>query len=241
VSKFKARALVINVVGNDFDESRIEYASAPGFWYYAPGTDGELHLQLVEYHPGAVNNLLRRSALVRYVALNLGTLGMFNELVDLFQRHDDGNSGRQSPSRPQDNSNKGSQYAGFTLADPFPPRVAASKAAVDAFLRDLSQIGLSAQCVAFTVDGSRYPDRVKHDAGTFFDIMRRYFIERASARGYEAIDLDPRFLARYQETAERFDFPNDGHWNENGHRVVADALRSSMLLNSSCDLRRPLD
>ena len=108
----------------------------------------------------------------------------------------------------------------------------------DAFLRDLGQIGLSPQCIAFTVDGFRYPDLVKRDAGTFFDIMRRYFIEQASARGYEAIDLDPLFLARYQETGERFDFfPNDSsHFNANGHRVIADALRSSSLLNSGCRL-----
>jgi hypothetical protein len=240
VSNFKARALIVNVVGNDFDESRIECKSAPGFWYYAPGTDGELHLQLVEYHPGAMASVARHSALVRYLALNLGALWKFYAIVDLFRRHDGNNAGPifGDPFRAQDNSNNKSQYAGYTPADPSPPRVAASKAAVDAFLRDIGQIGLSAQCIAFTVDGSRYPDRVKHDAGTFFDIMRRYFIERASARGYEAIDLDSLFLARYQETAERFEFPNDGHWNANGHRVVADALQSSRLLNSGCNLER---
>jgi hypothetical protein len=59
VGKFKARALVINVVGNDFDESRIEYKSSPGFWYYAPGPDGELHLQLVEYHQGGALSMDR--------------------------------------------------------------------------------------------------------------------------------------------------------------------------------------
>src|SRR5262249_710427 len=119
-----------------------------------------------------------------------------------------------------------------------PPRVVASKAAVDAFLRDLSQIGLSPQCIAFTVDGFRYPDLVKRDVGTFFDIMRRYFIEQASPPGYDAADLHSLFLAQYQETGERFDFfPNDSsHFNANGHRVIADALRSSRLLNSGCQL-----
>jgi hypothetical protein len=215
VSKFRARALVINVVGSDFDESRIEYKSSPAFWYYAPGADGDLHLQLVEFHPGAMTALVRHSALLRYLALNLGVVYKFDAIMNWF--------------RPHDRSN-----AGGALANSFPPRVAASKAAVDAFLRDLGQLGLRAQCIAFTVDGFRYPDRVKSDAGTFIDIMRRYLIERASAHGYEAIDLDPLFLARYQETAERFEFPNDSHWNANGHRVAADALRSSRLLNSGC-------
>jgi hypothetical protein len=225
VNRFKARALVINVVGNDFDESRIEYKSSPGFWYYAPGADGELHLQLVEFHPGAMTALVRRSALLRYLAVNLGVAYKLDAIMNWFQRHDKNNDG--SP-----------RYAGFTLANPSPQRVADSKAAVDAFLRDLSQIGLPAQCLAFTVDGFRYPDRVERDAGTFFDILRRYFLEQASARGFEAIDLDPLFLARYQKTGERFDFfPNDNsHFNANGHRLIADALQSSRLLNSGCQL-----
>jgi hypothetical protein len=220
VNKFKAQALVINVVSSDFDQSRIEYKSSPGFWYYAPGADGGLHLQLVEYHPGAMTAFVRHSALLRYLALNLAFLFKFDSIADRFQSHND---------------------AGFTSANASPLRIAASKAAVDAFLQDLGQIGLPAQCIAFTVDGFRYPDRVEREAGSFFDIMRRYFIERASTRGYEAIDLDPLFLARYRETAERFESPIDPHWNANGHRVAAEALRSSRLLNSDChfDFRGP--
>jgi len=223
VSKFKARALVINVVGNDFDESLIEYQTSQGFWYYVPGVDGELHLQLVEFHPGVMTALIRHSALLRYLALNLGVAYKFDDIMNWLRGHEVGGHALE-------------RYAGFTLANASPPRVVASKAAVDAFLRDLGQIGLSPQCIAFTVDGFRYPDLVKRDSGTFFDIMRRYFIEQASARGYEAIDLDPLFLARYQKTGERFDFfPIDSsHFNTNGHRLIADALRSSRLLNSDC-------
>jgi hypothetical protein len=220
VSKFKARALVINVVGSVFDHSRIEYKSSPGFWYYTPGADGGLHLHLVEYHPGAMTALVRHSALLRYLAINLGIAYKFDAITNWFRPHND---------------------AGLTSESTAPPRIAASEAAVDAFLRDLGQIGLPAQCIAFTVDGFRYPDRVERETGSFFDILRRYFIERASTRGYEAIDLDPLFLARYRETAERFESPNDPHWNANGHRVAAEALESSRLLNSDChfDFRQP--
>ena len=102
---------------------------------------------------------------------------------------------------------------------------------------------MSPQCIAFTVDGFRYPDEAVRDAGTFFDIMRPYFLEQASARGFEAIDLDPLFFARYQKTGERFDFfPIDSsHFNANGHRLIAEALQSSRLLNSDChfDFRGP--
>jgi hypothetical protein len=174
--------------------------------------------------------LVRHSALLRYLALNLGAAYKFDDIMNWLRGHEAGGHALE-------------RYAGFTLANPSPPRVVASKAAVDAFLRDLGQIGLSPQCIAFTVDGFRYPDEAVRDAGTFFDIMRPYFLEQASARGFEAIDLDPLFFARYQKTGERFDFfPIDSsHFNANGHRVIADALRSSRLLNSDChfDFRGP--
>src|SRR5262249_55135092 len=126
-------------------------------------------------------------------------------------------------------------YAGFTLADPEPARVAASKLVVDAFLRDLHDLALPAQCVAFIMDGFRYPEVSKKEAGTFFDILRRYFREEAEAQTYEVIDLDPIFFSRYQATPERFEYPNDGHWNAAGHAVAAEALQSSKTLTSSCN------
>jgi hypothetical protein len=97
-------------------------------------------------------------------------------------------------------------------------------------LRDLGQIGLAAQCIAFTVDGFRYPDRVEREAGTIFDIMRQYFIEQASTRGYEAIDFDPLFLGSVSRESERFESPNDPYWNANEHRAAVEALRSSRRL-----------
>jgi hypothetical protein len=222
VNKFKARALIINVVGNDFDESRIEYKSAPGFWYYAPSRDGNLSLQLVEYRPTALSVLVGRSALLRYLLFNLHALYPAQLMNLLHGRRD------RKETMP---------YAGFTNADASPQRVAAAKAAVDAALRDIGAIGLPPECIALTVDGSRYPAQSEQNRGTFFEVMRRYLLERATAAGYEAIDLDRFFLPRYAKTGERFEFPNDGHWNANGHRVAAEALSASRLLNSGCRLQ----
>jgi len=87
-----------------------------------------------------------------------------------------------------------------------------------------------------TLDGFGYPDAEKRGAGSFFDQMRRYFLERAAAIGLEAIDLDPEFLKRHAATGERFEYPNDAHWNPNGHRIAANALKASRMLNSGCDI-----
>src|SRR5712691_1933752 len=57
VRDYGAQALVINVVGNDFDESLAAYKTGPGFWHYVSDTNGELHLRLFGYSPGRLANV----------------------------------------------------------------------------------------------------------------------------------------------------------------------------------------
>ncbi len=223
VETYRARALIINVVGNDFDESRIEYKSAPGFWYYAPGDDGKLQLRLVPYQPDTLTRLVRQSALLRYLAINLKAQYAVGAAVA--RMHSAGGSAQ--PAEP---------YAGNTASETSSPRTVHAKEAVDRFLQDVRQLGVPPQCIVFTVDGFRYQDAKQRGTGSFFDVMRRYFLERAAESGMEAIDLDPAFLRRHAAAAERFEYPNDAHWNPNGHRIAADALKGSRMLSSGCDL-----
>jgi hypothetical protein len=222
VEKYRARALIINVVGNDFDESRIEYKSAPGFWYYAPGSDGALQLRLMEYQPDTLTRLVRQSALLRYLAINLKVQHALGAAIARWR-----SAGGTQPA---------DQYAGNTASETSSERVALSKQAVDQFLRDVQTLGVPAACIVFTLDGFRYPVAQASGAGSFFDVMRRYFLEKAAAGGLEAIDLDPDFLKRHAATGERFEYPNDAHWNPNGHRIAAAALKASKMLNTGCDL-----
>ena len=61
--------VIINVVGNDFDESHVAYNTGPGWWVYAPGPDGNLHLRLIEYRPGWLRSIVYNSSLARYAFL----------------------------------------------------------------------------------------------------------------------------------------------------------------------------
>src|SRR5436305_11445474 len=72
VREFGARTVVINVVGNDFDESLAAYRLGPGFWQYAPDANGVLRLRLNPHRAGRLISLARHSALARYVIINLG-------------------------------------------------------------------------------------------------------------------------------------------------------------------------
>jgi len=67
---------------------------------------------------------------------------------------------------------------------------------------------------------------------SYFGEMRRRFMAEAGRRGYEVIDLQPRFVARSADGKTIFEFSTDGHWNGTAHSVVAQALVSSRLYQS---------
>jgi hypothetical protein len=211
VREYGARAVVINVVGNDFDESLLAYKNGPGFWLYAPDAAGTLRLRLSVHEPGLLISFARNSALLRYLIINLHALDTVRSLFAF-------GSANASPN-----------YAGNTDASAAPKRVKDSLDALDAFFRDVPEVvGLPPERILFTLDGFRYASDLQ--PGSYFDLMRRAFMEKAAARGYETIDLDTRFIPRHARTAERFDFFDDNHWNSLGHGVAAEAVLDSKLL-----------
>jgi hypothetical protein len=216
VREYGARAVVINLVGNDFDQSYISYHNGPGWWVYASGSDGTLHLELIEYRPGWLTSLVRLSSLARYVFFNLQFTRTWEEIRSFF-------FGSPAAAAPP--------YAGNTAAQADPARVKISLAVIDAFFRDLPTIvGLPPDRVLFTLDGFRYPDNEAGGRGTYFDLMRRAFLSKSSSLGYEVIDLDPDFFQHYAAHVQRFEYPHDGHWNEIGHGVAAKAILASKLV-----------
>src|SRR3954469_7594537 len=131
VKQYSARAVVINVVGNDLDESLSAYRVGPGFWQYAPGANGELELRLNPHEAGTLISLARHSALARYFIINLGiqnkvfSIRWLGELI----------FGKPANAQPR--------YAGNTDASTDATRVRDSLAAIDAFLRDVPErVGL---------------------------------------------------------------------------------------------------
>jgi len=219
VREYGARAVVINVVGNDFDESLSAYRIGPGFWQYAPDANGVLQLRLNPHQAGALISLARHSALARYLIINLGIQNKLFAIRWL---------GELIFGKP---ANAAPRYAGNTDASVDEKRVRDSLAAIEAFFRDVPQrVGLPADRVLFTLDGFRSAEAARDGTGTYFDLMRRAFLEKAAAKGYEAIDLDTRFIPRHARTGESFEFYDDNHWNAAGHEVAAQAVMESKLL-----------
>jgi len=219
VKEYGARAVVINVVGNDFDESLAAYRIGPGFWQYVPDSNGVLQLKLNPHQAGTLISLARHSALARYFIINLGVQNRLFGIRWL---------GEMIFGKP---ANAQPRYAGNTDASTDEKRVRDSLAAIDAFLRDVPEhVGLPPDRVLFTLDGFRYADAAQAGQGTYFDLMRRAFVEKAAAKGYDVIDLDTRFIPRHARTGESFEFYDDNHWNAAGHDVAFEAVMASKLL-----------
>jgi hypothetical protein len=219
VKEYGARAVVINVVGNDFDESLAARRVGPGFWQYAPDRNGVLHLKLTPHRAGTLISLARQSALARYVIINLGIQNRLFSIRWLAEMV----FGKPANAQPR--------YAGNTDASTDEKRVRDSLAAIDAFFRDVPErVGLPPDRVLFTLDGFRNADAARDGQGTYFDLMRRAFMEKAAAKGYEVVDLDTRFIPRHARTGESFEFHEDNHWNAAGHEVAFEAVMGSKLL-----------
>jgi len=210
VKEYGAAALLINVVSNDFDESLAIYKTGPGFWRYVLGADQDLHLQLFEYHPSILGEVVVSSALGRYLVFHLQVAHLWDQFQGMLR----------APS----------QLAGNTSSDNS-TRIKHSLAGIDAFFRDMVDlVDLPPDRVLFTLDGMRYPEAAEAAHDSYFPVMREAFKNKAQSLGYEVIDLDPWFFARYAAHGERFEHARDQHWNGTGHAVVAEAVLASKLL-----------
>jgi len=214
-SRWKAEALAILVVGNDFDESLAAYKTGPGFHHYVENQAGELSLRRFDYKPSWARAVIELSALLRYLLLNLEALDRLNLLWEQLPSY-------APPARAED-------FVGNTSARADQLRLDRSKAAVRAFLRDLvGYAGWQPDRVVFVVDGLRYAnDNSAAVQASYFVQMRKFFMAEARQAGFEVIDMDEHFLAQHPIEPAAFQFPTDAHWNGRAHGLAADAIAAS--------------
>jgi hypothetical protein len=214
-SEYRTQIIFFNIVGNDFDESLAKYKRVPGTYSYVSNGTELLLSRLDDYKPSRIRRLLRRSNLARYLFFNLEISGAYAKLRDLWRANNLG-------------------YAGNAVADTAPERLADSIAVIRAFFRDLPKYsGLPPECIGFVVDGVRDMIYAPANGPAFRDsfayVMRTRFITIARELGYEVVDLHSRFAEHFTQHRRRFEFATDGHWNDLGHAVAAQAIQASDL------------
>lgn len=219
--KYAPDALVISIVGNDFDESLAKYSRSVGQHHFVPGVDKKLTLERIDFRASRLGPIVYSSALARYLHLNL-KLG--NRLSALF-------GALTGKMRPED------RFVGNTATAYTPERLADSLAAIDMFFELLPPMsGMGHERILFVVDGMR-PDLYDRYAlaaasTSYFSVMRSSFIAKAKSLSYEVIDLQEPFITRFERDHQRFEFETDYHWNGIGHGVVADSIEGSLLFQS---------
>ena len=105
-----------------------------------------------------------------------------------------------------------------------------SEQAVDLFLQQLpARSGLPPERILLVLDAIRQSVYDPNSAvgESYYARMHDYFVEEATGRGYEIVDLHLAFEADYAVHGEPFEFPVDAHWNKLGHWVVARAIAQS--------------
>lgn len=220
-TEFKPNALVFVIVSNDFDESLIKYKKLGGYYYFEETSADNWEMVRVDFTTSLIRKVARKLATIRYIILNVGLKQP--KLESLFKR--------------SEGANKNS-YVGNVLKKVEEERIFCSKKAIEIFFEKLPiYSNVPKENILFLVDGIRPhlydPSRLKHAEGSYFDLMRKNFINMGKENDYEVIDLQPIFLQDFQKNGLRFEFENDFHWNNYGHQIVAREIKSSKVFKNT--------
>ena len=201
--EFQPKAYVIVVVGNDFDESLCAFRRKDGIHCY----DENFKKQFIPSEGRSLAfRILRHSALVRYIRLNL-RLSKSHLLQVL--------NAEKSSARDQ--------YAGNTKRNKSSDITLASKRAIDLFLEELKFV-TNTKPVTLVIDGDRQDIYAGTSRDSYFNAMRDYLIEQSRKHLFEIVDMDVVFREHFQKYRQVFEFQTDGHWNGLAHGLAAEAV-----------------
>ncbi|MCB9253519.1 MAG: hypothetical protein H6617_02430 [Bdellovibrionaceae bacterium] len=218
---YKPNAMIFVIVGNDFDESLPKYREGNGKrFHYFKEEGGELNLSREDYEPSSLRQWLRKSALLRYLYINVHAPEVLSKLRTLWSN--------KATAKAESN------FVGNTSAEVDPERLRLSEGVVDKFFEMLPEkSGLDPNHIVFVLDGMR-PELYSLDSyrsahQSYFGQMRSYFMLNAQKRGYEIVDLHSYFAAKHKRTGAKFEFDRDAHWNAKGHQTAAEAVLQTSL------------
>ena len=244
---YEPKIMVVNIVGNDFDESLLSYQLAsnnggvPGMQFFDFST-GSAELVVLPFKPeGTLTQALRHSALAQYLVRNIGIVNIVNEFRaqgfrSFFQEGKSVNISPMQESVKSADANK--EYVGNAKRSFTPDKLAMSKKGVDTFLNSLPKAArLPPQSIVLTVDAERpliYSPLGRKDLDSYFSVMREYLMQEAKKHGYLVLDLRAAMITNFDSNRQQFEFIDDNHWNANGHQLLAEQLYNVSAINRLC-------
>ena len=257
---FAPKAMVVNIVGNDFDESLLSHqissngGGVPGMQFFDFSKTPPELVKLPFKPEGLITRILRHSALAQYLVRNVGIVNLWKDyrqhlvtpqLSQLVSSNStlnaselSQNSSTTTPEAAVENREPASDFVGNAKRSYTSDKLDLSKRAVDEFLQRLPKLAkLPPKSIVLSVDAERpqiYTSKGRQDLDSFFSVMRAYFLKQARAQGFEVVDLRPVMISQFDRTGERFEFVDDNHWNAVGHRLLASQLLMDPAIRSLC-------
>ena len=217
--------LIIPIIENDFDESFIKYNPGYSGAKFNLAHPSKIFFQNRYKNSKTILNrfLISNSSLMRYLLLNLKITDYLTEYPICFI-----NSKRYCPvDKKYSENNNDINYLNRE-------RIINSKKATDIFLKHISNIRITNKekvNTLFVIDAERqniYDKSLPKDK--FTEVQRKYFIKKAKDLGFGVLDLEKIFEYNYKNNQQKFEFINDGHWNENAHQIVANEIANYLNL-----------
>jgi len=204
---FNPDILVINVVHNDFAESLCSVKRQVGMLCLQDDGDSIQEASIVPYQPNPVLRLIRQSALLRYVVVNLQLPGQFQLPFPgkKSKREHNANIDVQDVKSSESRIRKATDYVLRTLK------------------RENGKVP-----VVFMIDAPRKDIY----AGTLDTSNVRWLNEllkeKSAQFGFNFIDLTNEFVKVFEVEHVHLESKYDWHWNERGHLAAANALHNRL-------------
>lgn len=205
-SEYKPDLIFVNIVTNDFKESLYEYSRIDN--WSIEYKKGEFN----QRPPKIVNNLLikralRKSALVRFMTINLDLINkspILNKLFYAETRHNQINVDLEQAFLSDEFLNKLFEYI------------------LDQYLYTSKKLGVK---FVLVLDSDRNALYLNKDPQ--FTESYRYNLalkKIAKQKSIEVIDLSDSFKQEWLKNKKMFNWEIDDHWNEYGHQVVSESI-----------------
>jgi lysophospholipase L1-like esterase len=206
-NRFDPDVFVINVVHNDFAESLCSIHRQPGMLCLEEDGGALYEASIVPYKPDPLLRMARNSSLVRYLVINLQIRAYFQRVISATTTNPRYNAGVDVDRILSERSRI----------------VKATEYIMGALEREIGK-----NSVLVVIDAPRndiYAGSMKESTVAW---LNQVIKQKATQNGFSFIDLTEAFKKSFETDRVRLEWPNDGHWNEKGHEVVANVLHDTL-------------
>jgi hypothetical protein len=201
--RFDPDIIVINVVHNDFDESLCSVQRKVGMLCLEDDGQDIREAPILAYQPNPVLRLVRHSSVIRYLVGNMQIETRLKRLTASKQNNQkyNANIDVDKAKSLKEGIRKAIDYIHSTI------------------IRENN-----GKPVVFLMDGPRRDIYNGTSSESNVRWMNELLEEKTAQYGLPFVDLSDEFRRLLEAEKVNFEWENDYHWNENGHRVAAYAL-----------------